>query len=395
MGSIFVFVLMAYPAVEAATKANVDKVRSSSTLTDASLETLDEFVNQQFNALILAKDLTEASRVAKDLVECTQSMSNVTATRKSYSDRYSRAVKDVCVQALQQARKKQQSQDPLQQKVGRHIALSTVIIMATCDNLILADDLIRVLEDASEEIRYWAAKGLAGVNLQSALTSGIDNTRYIKPILQGLNGCLDKTNSEGVIAQIALAADLLDIQASVTILEQCVAKRIDHYQRWQVINESADIIILTQLLTVAGNDAIYAEEATRKKLLQRAANLYTLAYQRYVKGTQYLEGNTPLNLLQEKNQQALETLLIEVENKIRNLVVTRGRIQSTGSRFINAIKSGNPTTLDMAWRMLLGQEGITNKAWQITSTLKLSDPPQEVVDRARTLRDIKKNLIGG
>ena len=179
MGSIFVFVLMAYPAVEAATKANVDKVRSSSTLTDASLETLDEFVNQQFNALILAKDLTEASRVAKDLVECTQSMSNVTATRKSYSDRYSRAVKDVCVQALQQARKKQQSQDPLQQKVGRHIALSTVIIMATCDNLILADDLIRVLEDASEEIRYWAAKGLAGVNLQSALTSGIDNTRYI------------------------------------------------------------------------------------------------------------------------------------------------------------------------------------------------------------------------
>jgi len=109
MGSIFVFVLMVCPAVEAATRANVDKVRSSSTLTDTALKTLDEFVNQQFNALILAKDMTEASKVAKDLVDCTQSMSNVTATQKSYSDSYSRAVKGVCGQALKQALQKQQS----------------------------------------------------------------------------------------------------------------------------------------------------------------------------------------------------------------------------------------------------------------------------------------------
>jgi len=49
----------------------------------------------------------------------------------------------------------------------------------------------------------------------------------------------------------------------------------------------------------------------------------------------------------------------------------------------------------MAYRMLLGKDGVTDKAWKITSTLKLANPPKEVVDRARTLRDIKKNLIGG
>ncbi len=395
MGFLLVPGILAGPAAEGATKAEVDKVRASSTLTDASLTILDEFVNQQFNALILAKDLPEATAVAKDLVDCSQSMSNVTATQKSYSDRYSRAVKGVCGQALQQAQQKLQSQDPLQQKIGRHIALSTAIIIATCDNLILVDDLIRLLDDPSEEIRYWAAKGLAGENLQSALKTGRDNAKFIKPILQGLNKCLGQTNSEGVIAQIALAADLLDRRDSVTILEQCLAKRIDHYQRWQVINESADVIILMQALTVVGNDAIYAEEATRKKLLQSVADLYTLAFYRYVKGTQYLDGKTPLNLLQEKNQQALETLLIEVEKKIMSLAASRGRIQNSGSRFYNAIKSGNPTTLDTAWQMLLGQGGVTDKAWQITSTMKLSDPPTEVIDRARTLRDIKKNLISG
>ena len=395
MGSIFVFVLMVCPAVEAATKADVDKVRSSSTLTDTALKTLDDFVNQRFNALMLVKDLPEASKVAKDLVDCVQSMSNVTATKKSYSDRYSRAVKGVCTQALQQSRQKQQSQDPLQQKIGRHTTLSTVIIMARCDNLILADDLIRLLDDPSDEIRYWAAKGLAGRNLNSALTTGRDNSKFIKPILQGLNSCLGKTNSEGVISQIALAADLLDRRASVTILEQCVTKRIDHYQRWQVINESADIIIISQILIVVGNDNIYADEATRKKLLQSAANLYTLAYQRYIKGTRYLDGKTPLNLLRMQNQQALETLLIECEKKIQNLAVKRGAIPIIGSRFAAAIKSGNPSTLDMAYRMLLGKDGVTDKAWKITSTLKLANPPKEVVDRARTLRDIKKNLIGG
>lgn len=392
---IFVFCFLACPVVHAATRANVDKIRSSSTLTDNDLKILDEFVREQFQSLVLAKDVTEATKVAKDLVDCTHTMSNVTPTRKSYSDRYSRAVKDISLKALQQARQKQQSQDPLQQKIGRHIALSTVIILAMCDNLIVAGDLVRMLDDPSDEIRYWAAKGLAGKNLQSALRAGKDNLKLIKPILQGLNRCLGKTNSEGVISQIALAADLLDDQASVTILEQCINKRIDHYQRWQVIHESTDIILLLQVLTVAGNDNIYREEPKRKKLLQKAADLYTLAYQRYIKGSRFRDGNTPLNLLREQNQQALGTLLIEVEKKIQNLAVSRGGIQIPGPRFAAAIKSGKDSSLNTAWQMLISKGGVTDKAWKITSTLKLSNPPKEVVDRARTLRDIKKNLIGG
>jgi len=392
---IFVFCLLAGPVVNGATRANVDKIRSSSTLTDDDLKTLDEFVRQQFQSLVLAKDITETTKVAKDLVDCTHSKSNVTPTQKSYSDRYSRAVKGISLTTFQQAQQKRQSQDPLQQKIGRHIALSTVIILAMCDNLIVADDLVRMLDDPSDELRYWAAKGLAGRNLQSALVAGTDNIKLIKPILQGLNRCLGNTNSEDVISQIALAADLLDDRASVTILEQCLNKRIDHYQRWQVTHESADITLLLQVLTVAAHDNIYREEAARKKLLQKATDLFTLAYQRYIKGSRFRNGNTPLNLLQEQNQQALETLFIEVERKIQNLAASRGGIQISGPRFAAAIKSGKDSILDTAWQALIGKGGITDNAWEIVSTIKLSDPPKEVIDRARTLRDIKKNLIGG
>jgi hypothetical protein len=393
LGCIFVFGLLFCPELEGATRASVDKIRSNSPISDANLTTLDEFVREQFQSLVLAKDATEASKVAKELAECTQSMSNVTPTRKSYSDSYSRAVKGVYGQALQQAQKKQQSQDPIQQKIGGQISLSTVIIMAMCDNLILADDLVRMLDSPSEEIRYWAAKGLAGKNLHSALTTSRDNVKYIKPILQGLNKCLGQTNSEGVIANIAVATDLLDKKASVTILQQCLKKRIDHYQQWQVIDESTDMVLLLQVLTVAGDEDIYGDEAARKNLLQSVADFYTLAYQRYVNGLGYRDGNTPLPLLQDQNRQALGTLLIEGERKIQSLAATRGNIPISGPRFAAGIKSGKPASLDLAYRELIGQNGVTERAWKITGKLKLPKPPQGVVDRARTLRDIQKNLI--
>jgi len=395
LGCILVLGLLVCPELYGATRASVDKVRSNKTLTDNDFKTLDDFVRGQFQSLVLDKEATEASKVAKNLADCTQSMSNVTPTRKSYSDRYSKAVKGVYGQAIQQAQQKLQSQDPIQKKIGGQIYLSTVIIMAMCDNLILADDLVRMLDAPSEEVRYWAAKGLAGKNLHHALTTSRDNVKYIKPILQGLNKCLSQTNSEGVIANIAVAADLLDKKASVTILQQCVRKRIDDYQKWKVIDEATDKILLLQLLAVAAHEDIYGDEAARRNLLQSVADFYSLAYQRYFNGLRYRDNNTSLPLLQDQNRQALETMLIEGERKIQSLAVNRGNAQIAGPRFAAGIKSGKPASLDLAYRELIGKDGVMDRTWKITSKLKLPKPPQAVVDRARTLRDIKKNLIGG
>lgn len=385
------------PTAEAATSLSVDKIRASSTLTDADLTALRTFVTQQCNELVLAKDVTEASQAAKELVENTQSSSNVTSTKTSYSNIYSRAVKDGYAQALEHARKKQQSKDPAEQAIGRHISLSIAIVMAKCDNLVLADDLVRLLKDPSEEIQYWAAKGLAGPNLHSALTSNNDNAALIQSILQGLKNCLGNTNSELVISQIALAAGLLDDTKSVAILEQCVAKRIDRYLRWDVINESTDMVLLMQILDILDNDTLYDNEDARTKLLQLAFDLYTLAYQRYAKSIQYLDtdGKTPLNLLQEQNQHALESLLIECQKRIDTLAKSRERVQITGPRFQSAIQSetSKANNLDKTWKALLGADGITDKAWKITSTIQLPDPPEEVVDRARNFRDIRNHLI--
>lgn len=392
--NIFVCVLLVCPAVEAATKASVDKIRSSNTLRDADLKILEEFVGQQFSALALAKDSAEASKVAKTLIECALSTSHVpAATKKSYSDGYSRAVKGVYDQAWQQGKKKLESQVPLEQEIGRHLTLSTVIVLAKCDNLILVDDLLRMLKDPSEEIQYWAAKGLAGENLQSALTNDTQNSELIQSILKELSLCLDKTNSGLVISQIALAAGLLDSKASVAILERCVSKRIARYQRWNVINESTDMVLLMQLLKVAENDTLDNMESTRKKLLQNVADLYTLAYLRYVTGTQYLDTDetTPLPLLQEQNQQYLRSLLIEVELEI----LLQVRTPKNGPKFSAVVQSDNSKILDKAWKTLIGTDGVTEKIWEITSTIQLSDPPEEVVRRARNLRDIKNNLIGG
>ena len=89
---------------------------------------------------------------------------------------------------------------------------------------------------------------------------------------------------------------MLDSEKSITILNECVDRRIAHYKSWQVADEYTDLILLQQIVTVASDDNIYSKDNVRNKLLQKAFDLFTVAYTRYKKSLDYHDGQTPLNL---------------------------------------------------------------------------------------------------
>ncbi|MBN1846724.1 MAG: hypothetical protein JW810_13655 [Sedimentisphaerales bacterium] len=389
-------ILAAVSAAGGASRAEIDRIRNLSVLTEDHLNLINQFVEEQFRLLAAVTDAAAASEVTKDLAETAQSSTRETATQRSYSDRYSRAVKNAYGPIYQRSLQMRQDPDESVQNLGMQMALATGVILAAADNPVLIDDLAALLKDPAEIVRYWAAKGLAQTEVLGFLANE-ENANLATTVLTALDQAADQSDSGATLAQIAMAADLLNANRSVELIDKCLRKRMDQYRGWTVQEEWTDMELITYVVTVAGQEAIYRQPELRNRLILGVVELYHAAYERYRIGLHFKTDDTTVDLLNEQSQSALETILIEGERLLINLATRE--IPPPGSRFQAALKEPTPKRLSTAYDLLLSKTGAVNRAFQIYSENyslnPFPNPPPKIIERALNLQTLEKNLITG
>ena len=397
---VLIIATAAVPSVWAVSRTEMDKLRKTSVLPDSDQPKIADYVIEQFELLGSQTEISKLSSMTKELVEFSQSRSGVANTKKIYSDLFTAAVKSNYRTLFDKGAAVAKNAKLPARLLGQQQKLSSVVLLDACDNVLLLDDLVALLSDESDDIRMWAARGLAGRNIHKTLLQGQPDEATVNKVISGLSGCLDQTSSAVVVEQIARAGNLPKAQGCAALMDKCAKVRVALYRQWTVTNELSDLRIIKEMLAAAAGNGIYGDANLRTQVVAGAAQLYSAAYSRYSKGMTYREGedeNSPmLVLLKPGSQQALETLLIEGESafiKIANLTGS----SRTRARFLTALKERKWANILRAFDYLMGKDGTINGAFNIYSGAggpeALPDPPAEVITRAKNLRDLADNLI--
>ena len=391
------FVMIPANISRGVTQQEIEKIRSLTVLTDQHLESLKEYIAEQFRLILRANEPSEASILTGDLLDISKGKMTEESTAKLYSGCFAAAVKQSYPEIYNKGRQLSANPDAKQGQLGNQLRLSAAVLLASSDNTVVIEDMISLLDDDLTEVRYWAAKGLTGKNIKSDMAKSDTAAAMINKVLDGLRRCLGKEEQGSVIAQIAAAADLPDQAAGGAIMQACAAKRLEQYRKWSVHNEWVDQEIILLMVDAAGSEKARQDEELRRGLIRGSANLYGAAYERYSKGMLYKgPDGSEVVLLSVESQEALSTLLIEGEIvfiRIVNQITGSGR---TG-RFLPAMQGTNWKKMEAAYLALMGTDGAVNRAFDIYGSggpLTLPEPPKDVVERAKTLAEVASKAVG-
>lgn len=373
-------ILMVSSAKADVSKVEIDAIRTKPLLTKEHFDKITTFVNEQFTNMLTVKDSSKLTSIVRSLVGAAVGKNPRPEAKKNYSDSFSMAVKSIYKQVMQAA------QNHNDKAIGTNIKISAAVVLAHCDNVNLIEDLAVLLQDDTEFIRYWAAKGLAGPRIQRYFTTNnTDVTASLQMVVSALNTALQKENSSFVIAQIAQAAPLN--QEGVKIIQGCVGRRVEQYQSWKVNNELTDWDILSKIFDMLSDPRLEDNEQI-KDLAFNALKLFSVAYQRYTQSMQYKDSDTILPLLPEANQRELETLLIRAEVEFVRVSKTDRR-----ARFAIPIQKRKWKELNVHYLSLIR---VVNNYFKIFAENQnkppvptVGPPPAEIIERAKTLNNIQ------
>ncbi len=361
-------------------KVEIDAIRTKPLLTQEHFDKITAFVNEQFANMLTVKDSSKLTSIVRNLVGAAVGKNPRPEAKKTYSDCFSTAAKSRYKQIMQTARNHNDK------NIGSNIKISTVVVLAHCDNTILIEDLAGLLQDDSEFIRYWAAKGLAGPRIQRYFTTNnADVSALLQTAVSALNTALQKENSSFVIAQIAQAAPLN--QEGVKIIQGCVGRRVEQYQSWKVSNELNDWDIISKIFNMLNAPRLEDTEQI-KDMAFNALKLFSVAYHRYTQSMQYKDNGDVLPLLPETNQRELETLLIRAEVELIRISKSDRR-----ARFAVPIQKRKWKELNVHYQSLIR---VVNNNFKIFPENQdkppmptVGPPPAEIIERAKTLNNIQ------
>ena len=384
------FVRIAIPALLTilmvnSTKANVSKVeidaiRTKPLLTQEHFDKITAFVNEQFTNMLTVTDSSKLTSIVRSLVGAAVGKNPRPEAKQSYSDHFSTAVKSIYKQIMQAG------QNHNDKNLGSNINISTAVVLAHCDNAILIEDLAELLQNDSEFIRYWAARGLAGARIQRHFTTNdVNTTTSLQTAVSTLNNAMQKETSSFVIAQIAQAAP--PNQEGAKIIQGCTGQRVKQYQSWKVNNELADMDILNKIFNMLDNQQLEDDEQI-KDLAFNALKLFSVAYQRYTQSMQYKDNGDMLPLLPEASQRELETLLIRAEVEFIRISKTDRR-----ARFAVPIQKRKWKELNVHYLSLIRVVNSYFKIFPENQTKPpvptVGPPPTEFIESAKTLNNIQ------
>jgi len=381
---------------QAVSKGELERVRSRNVLTDQDLQILDDFVAERFAFMEAVSEVSELSNPMRELLEGATSKVALAQTQQLYARRYRAAIKANYKRLYEKGTIPAEKASSADKELAYHKRLAVAVILATVADAEVIEDLVALLGDASSQVRYWAAKGLASDVIYDYLVAAESSDTAVQALWDGLRSCLEKEQSGAVLVQIATTALVPKHQGSIELLEMCVKKRQGKYQSWQVDNESTDLELLKLILQAAREDMLGQSEQERSALIRAAVDLFSVAFHRYYKGMTYTDSQgKKIVLLSPSSKAQLETLLIEGEQALLRVAESPRR-----GAILPALVRDRWQDLEKAHNTLLAPEGILDRALEIyqgenDGPTSLADPTAEVVERAITLAQIQNKVIGG
>ena len=384
--------LQAGSAMAQVAKSEIEAIRQMNVINDQYGQKITEFVDQQFQEMLSVNNSSDLSLPVRNLIDTAVSKVKRAEVAKSYSDRFASAAKD----AYQRVLSSIQVQD--ETKLSKAVKISAVVVLAFTDNNLLIEELLALLKDENEDVRYWAARGLAMPVIQSYLISDEPEAESDRTnVINALSEALDNENSGLVIARIALAAPVHP--EGVTVIQQSVSQRLEQYQSWNVQYELEDRTIIQKIFDIIERRKLQTDRKLEADLIQSAAELFSIAYQRYTTSMQYLgpDGEV-IELLPMSNRRELITLLIDSESGFLRIVRSERR-----PRFPSALQKNKWKDMEANYKYLLGVNGPLNQQFSLypegtaePQLPKLPAPPENLIERAKILKQIEdKSLTKG
>ena len=384
-----VFGQAAAPAVSAGpvNQLEVDNIRNKNLLNVKDQETLAKYIKEQFARMLQPKEAATLHTISSNLAEKSVIVNfKNEAAQQAYSDFFAGEVSNNFKLVYGQAAK-------LEDKiVAEQIQLAAAAVIAQADNQKLIKDLLSLLQNPSSKIVYLGAKGLTQANIRKSLLVLPTSDQNFQAVVKGLGTAVkapDKPtqSNDMILATIAVAGAFPQDPASAALLKKIAQLRLEAYENWVMVgNELCDLDIIKQALGLV-NKGVFANAAANADLVKTAADLYTAAFWRYVKGMEFndTQKKTIVCVLSSYSQAQLPTVLIEGEREFLRISSSK-----LAPRMPVAVKPGTQRKTDLTriYDALLGLNGPVNQAFRIygagadPKTSTLPDPPAPMVTRA-------------
>jgi hypothetical protein len=382
------------PVVHAATKIQVDRIRTNSILSDTDLQEIDAYVTGALDTMLVAKKPEDLDKIRKQIISSSKSNSQTRETRNTYNQRFAATIQAHYPSIANQLAGLEDHD------IARHIELTLCIIIAETDHPDLCGDLIALLDNENAWVRYWALKGLSTETMVKFHLSQESTSDLVQDLVAGLRNALSEETNSLLISQIVVTASLPKFPEALKVVRDCLEKRWTFYNQWKVSDELTDITSIQNTLEIIGKGSLAENRELQNDLIYSVGKLFSAGLQRYKTGMQYKDNNDKeLALLDPDNQHKLQSFLIESERSFRKACSRIDANAGGNSRFFKAIQSRNWTSIDEAYERLLGIDGDVNRVFKLYSNSRkfpyppLADPPELIVERAKTRQYVENNTF--
>jgi len=345
--------------------SEIDKVRDKGVLDSGDLQIIDKFVAEAVKDLVDTVDFTSIARV-RTVILSRKSSETVSAAAQ-YAEQFSESAHKYISEAFERVEMLVSEDSKLKAK------LNLLILIDGLENLRLADLAVKMLNDDSVVICYWAVHSLTNPGIIKQLNSPEStDSQLASEIAEQLKNAVEGVSAEALVLMAKFGAEV-KIRAAEDLLVKMADTRISKYAGWTVDYELVDAVILKSLCSKMSSDTV-----GNVAIARRFGQLYSYAIQRYVKGRDFLDA---------ASKQQLASVLVETEKScIGELLVP----QSVTKR---AVEQDNYTELLQEHSRLLGDEttagrlglklgfdyGQADDGSRRTAPLALPEPPKELI----------------
>jgi len=315
----------------------IDLVRKKQILDSGDFKIIDDFVDDAVNKLLKTDDWTGVSDIRSAILSRTSS--NEASAQAQYQQQFSESAYKYISRAFQKASKFDDAKRKL------NVTINLLILVDRLEDLQFANLAIKLLNNETTVIRYWAVHCLTNPGIIKKLNTA-ENSELTLEIAEELKKLVENSSAEVIGLIVGFIAEV-DITESEELLEQITDMRISKYADWTVDYELLDARILGLLYKKMSSG-----KAGNEGYARRFGQLYSYAIQRYVKGQ---------NVLSDIQKQRLASVLVETERSYIS------KILGSQSSIRTALGQDDFTALMQEHIRLLGAE---NRAGQLPSKLK-------------------------
>jgi len=306
----------------------IEEVIKKDVLTQQDFQIIDEFMNDAVTDMVRATDFTQVSKT-RAIILSHQS------EHPQYAQQYSESAYRQIAEGMQEART-----DIRDENTRFKVITNLLILVDSLKDPRLVDLAVQEIPHSNNAVRYWAVRASTNPELWTKIGQGQGSaTQLATRIMTACDQIVDSSSAE-VLLLVAEFAGRFDTAQAAGLLIHVAEARIRSYADWSVDYELMD----SALLRLLCGKIVAAGSGASDQLAKRFAQLYSFAFQRYIKGQN-------LGRLNEMSRNYLLSVLIDTEEKCLGQLL--GTPQTTIRR---AIEAGDLTALQTENDRLFGTD---------------------------------------